>query len=102
MSEIRKNWNFHNDVAIPLESIARKYISPDSERPIGLFYDADAIEAGSFVEVMLFLLRQKKGFEFDMLDFSLQCAPYLGKNGTSIPPHEANELFKQFRELYQA
>lgn len=101
MPELRGNWNFHNDIAIPLESIARNFIDPESGRPKGLFYDADMIESGYFIEVMLYLLRQKKGFDFDLLDFSQNCALYLGKEGAAMPPEKADELFNQFKELFQ-
>lgn len=42
---LRENWNFHNDIAIPLESDARHYYG-DTDRPFTKIYDADAIETG--------------------------------------------------------
>ena len=99
---LRDGWNFHNDIAIELERIARsKYCS--TERPYTKIYDADSIELGSFVEVMIILLREKTGMENNHTDieaFVNKCGPYLGKSGNLIPKEIAQKLFNDFKQLY--
>ena len=100
---LRKGWNFHNDIAIPLEGIASRCYG-DIRRPFEKIYDADAIERGSFVEVMVVLLRNKTDMNnerYDVDEFLSECASYWGVNGNDIPPEIAQEYFDRFRELYK-
>ena len=64
---LREGWNFHNDIAVPLEHNACA-IYGESGRPVDKIYDADAIEAGNFAEVMLLLLRAKSDYSSDRTD----------------------------------
>lgn len=99
------NWNFHGWVALPLEHYARQAeLMPNDQddRHAGDWYTrADAIERGSFVEVMIALLRSKLGAEAYLIDFEKKCAPYLGMNGNLIPMDEAQNLFNEFKKLYK-
>ena len=99
---LRSGWNFHNDVAIPLEGAACELFG-DIGRPVNKNYDADAIEGGSFVEVMIMLLRAKTGNSNeceDIDEFVRECAPYLGKRGNCIDPEVADKLYRRFRNLF--
>ena len=99
---LREGWNFHGDIAIELESIACRHYG-DIGRPVYKIYDADAIEVGSFIEVMIILLREKTNRRDECPDidgFVKLCAPYLGMNGNVIPKDKAQELFDRFQELY--
>lgn len=100
---LRDGWNFHGDIAIPLEGDARQYFG-DINRPVTKIYDADSIESCSFAEVMILLLREKTGFnnecgEID--EFVKECAPYLGVSGNSIEPETASRLYERFTKLFR-
>ncbi len=99
---LRDGWNFHGDIAIELENIATRRFG-NIRRPVTKIYDADAIEASYFVEVMIILLRVCTNMENDRDDvdrFIKDCVAYLGKSGNSIPKEIAQSLFDNFRELY--
>ena len=99
---LREGWNFHNDIAIPLEHIAKKYYR-DMDRPRSKIYDADFIESGNYVEVMIILLRNSTKMNNGLTaidEFVQSCAPYLGVSGNAIPCHIAQELFDRFSRLY--
>ena len=99
----REGWNFHGDIAIALEDIASRHYG-DIMRPVNKIYDADSIEQGSFVEVMLLLLREKVGLYNELDDvneFERDCAPYFNANGNTIPKETAQELFDRFKALYK-
>ena len=97
-----ENWNFHGWVALPLEHYARgAKLMPDGHHVGDWYTNADVIEHGSFVEVMIALLRSKLGPEADLIDFEKKCAPYLGVNGNSIPKDEAQNLFDEFEKMYK-
>ena len=99
---LRPLWNFHNDIALRLESKARN-IYGDIDRPYDKMYDADGIESfGYFAEVMIDLLRQKSRHENsrdDIDQFIKDLAPYIGKSGYEIPKEVAQGLFNRFLEL---
>ena len=99
---LREFWNFHGDIAIPLEGIASSYYG-DFGRPLTKIYDADAIESGSFVEVMIALLRAKTEMDngcHEIERFISECRKYYGVNGNEIPKEEAQILFDTFKSLY--
>ena len=99
---LREGWNVHGDIAVELENDANYYFKGIG-RPVDKIYDADAIELGRFVEVMILLLREKTSFnnEHDDIDeFVTDCAPYLGKSGNSIDPEIANQLYSRFTSLF--
>ena len=99
---LRDGWNFHGDIAIRLENIASQYYG-DIGRPVTKIYDADAIEQGYFVEVMIMLLRDQTGRNNeheDVDEFVRSCAQYLGVSGNNIPNEIAQELFDRFEELH--
>ena len=100
---LREGWNFHGDIAVTLESVATHHFG-DIGRPMSKIYDADAIETGCFVEVMIILLRERTNMENDRDDidqFIGRCAPYLGMSGNTIPHEIAHDLFTEFQELYE-
>ena len=99
---LRDGWNFHNDIALRLEGIARR-IYGDLDRPYTKKYDADGIESGGyFAEVMLDLLRVKTEREDnreDISEFIQTLAPYVQKTGYEIPHIESQGLLNKFLEL---
>ena len=98
---LRKGWNFHNDIAIPLEGDARRHFG-DLNRPVTKIYDADCIEHGSFIEVMVSILREKTNYENsqeEIDEFIESCAPYFGKDGYQIDSETAEALYIKFTEL---
>ena len=99
---LREGWNFKNDIGLPLESIARRFYR-NTDRPFGKIYDSDSIETGSFIEVMVILLREKTQYtsENDSIEaFVNKCTSLFGKSGHDISPEVASELFKEFTELF--
>lgn len=99
---LREGWNFHGDIAIPLEARARR-LWKDEDRPIGKIYDADAIQAETFAEVLMITLREKTQFRDDdeINDFIKDCASYLGVRGDEIKPDVANRLYERWKELFK-
>ena len=99
---LRKNWNFHGDVAIPLEMIARHYFGLNGNRGEYIF-DADAIEAGHFIECMSIILREKSHYSWDdnnVEDFITECKPYFALSGHDIPNEVAQRLYDQFEKVF--
>lgn len=99
---LREGWNFHGDIAIPLEGTASSHYGRIG-RPMGTIYDADAIDVGTFVEVMIILLRERTDMadEIEGIDeFVRECSPYLGMSGNLIPKETAQRLFDKFNDLY--
>ena len=100
---LRPGWNFHNDVALPLEMCARQFFGC-TERSTDKIYDADAIKVSSFVEVMIILLREKTSFDRgnEAVDnFISDCMPYWGKAKDSIESEVADELYTRFTDLFK-
>lgn len=98
---IRNGWNFHGDIAIPLESIARECFGGIG-RPVDKIYDADCIEQYSFAEVMISILRHRTSHYNDNVtieSFISRCSEYFGVSGNEIAPETADELFNEFRSL---
>lgn len=98
---LRDGWNFHGDIAISLEYIARR-IYKEHDRPFNKIYDADGIEFGYFAEVMIDLLREKSKSEANQEEidqFIRDCAPYIGKSGHAIEKKTSQALFDRFKGL---
>ena len=96
-------YSFHNDIAIPLEYEARKTFSFE-DRNRDLMFDADSIELGSFVEVMLMTLYCKNNYMRSLAieSFAEHCRKYFRVNGNGIAKDDALEIFKKFKELLDA
>ncbi len=99
--ELRAGWNFHNDIAISLEGIAREFYR-DIDRPVNKIYDADGIEGGFFSIVMIHLLLAKKECNLTAADekFIDECYKYINKRAFEIKNEDADSLFKRFKELF--
>lgn len=98
---VRDGWNFHGDIAIQLEGIARECFS-ETDIPIDKIYNADCIENYSFIEVMVHVLRHKTMFnnKQDAIEkFIKKCAKYFGKSGNAIDQQIANNLFEEFKSI---
>ena len=93
-------WNIHGWIALPIEMTARKALSLDEVSIRNTFLSADRIEASSFVEAMLYLLRQKQGLQADFSDFARACHPLLGKPLQLIDRETISALYAQFQILY--
>ena len=92
----RKNWNFHNDIAIVLEGMISSKLGPFPS------FSADNIERGAFAEAMILLLEEKgKSFltEEEIEAFREKANPYLDKRSCEIDNEDAQELFGEFRAL---
>lgn len=99
---MREGWNFHNDIALNLERIARNEYG-FKDRPIDKIFDADMIESCTFVEVMIAILRQKTNMSSNNCDvekFVEQSARFFNKSGLSIAPEEAEKLYELFEDIY--
>jgi hypothetical protein len=99
---LRDGWNFHGDIAIPLENIARGYFSiePLDQKLLHYFFSADTIECGAFVEVMLYLLRSKLGLDADLSEFVSKSKAFLGCTAREIPHKISQSLFTDFEKLF--
>ncbi len=98
---MREGWNIKNDIALPLEMVAREFFGK-MDRPYGKIYDSDAIEMGAFVEVMVFIVRSITNLsdEFDDVNsFVEKCAIYFGKSCYDIPEKVMEELYIEFTRL---
>lgn len=98
---VRNGWNFHGDIAIKLEEIAKEYFG-GINRPVNKIYDADCIEQYSFAEVMISILRYKTSNNNDneaIEDFINKCSEYFGVSGNAIDQEIADNLFKEFQSL---
>lgn len=99
---LREHWNFHGDIALMLETIARNFYQIDSNLQQKI-YSADMIEGGTFVEVMICMLREKSCYrqsELEIDRFVKKCKPFLGEGGHSIDPEIAQELFEEFEIIF--
>ena len=86
-----EQWNFHNYIAIPLESILCKNSGKD--------YTADEIEAGSFVEAMMSVLSADPGKILQYAYFFEKCSEFIGKGNQDIPDDDAKRLFETFKAI---
>lgn len=66
-------------------------------------FSADGIETGCFVEVMIFLLRYKSGYEHngDVDDFIKGADEYIEIYTLSMPQEEAQRLFDRYKDLLE-
>ena len=99
---LREGWNFHNDVAIPLEGVAVRHFKRNG-RPVDTIFDADAIESGTFAEDMILLLRMRYDYRNDMPEideFIVDCSRFIGVRGSQIDKGVADNLFQRFENLY--
>lgn len=99
---LREGWNQHNDIGIKLENIARGIVNPGKPYGAdGTIFSADSIEEGTFAEVMICLLRLKKGFaeNSDIKEFSDSLGEIWSKSLNLIEPVKAQELMEKFEKL---
>lgn len=89
--------NLHG-IAYSIENAARSILGGNEQRDT--FYDADHVEAGSFFEVILFVLRMKLGFGADLRDFSANYAQYLGMPMSRIPEDAVLKMKREFDERW--
>ncbi len=89
---MRDNWNFHADVALPLERYGRNIIGKS-------FVSADDIESGAFVDAILSILSVRIGNLNDISDFIDMCMPYNGKPSSQILNKTAQTIFLEFERL---
>ena len=96
---IREGWNFHNDIALDLETIAKRNMKLNNIEET-IFY-ADNIESGTFAEVMLLLLREKTAYKTNdgIKEFSIELKDILGMKGNDINSEVAEELYERFKTL---
>lgn len=100
---MRENWNFHVDIAMELEDIARDYFKWNQGRPLHKIYDADVIQNDSFIIVMLILLisvtEQANDIE-EINEFNQNALKYISLNPNEIDKIDAKRLFDKFKQLY--
>lgn len=90
--------NFRGYIAFPLEVVARRVLKLEEGEYRGTIFEADSIEGGTFVEVMLFLLRTELGYEADLSEFISIAGMYLGKPANEMDFKKAEELFAKFED----
>ena len=101
IQDLREGWNFHNDIAIPLEHDARVLYGYPTKRLTDKIFSADQVENGYFAEAMMLLLRFKIDYAVrdDIDDFVKKCAPFIGHQASKIDKHTAAGLYAEFKEL---
>ena len=62
-------YNFQGHIALPLEFKAREILELSQEDVVDTIFYATRITNGAFCESMLYLLRSKLGFVYDLSDF---------------------------------
>ena len=89
-----------HSLSLQLETVARKIIN-FSNRPIGTMYDADSIERGNFIEIMILLLKVKNNFaENEKIEnFADRYHSYAGKPMTDIGMECASAIYDEFEAL---
>lgn len=100
---LREGWNFHDDIAVKLEAMAARDLK-SINRNVKRVYDAEVIEQGRFIEVMLVLLMErvlKVSIHEEIDQFARDCRPYAGLNVNVIPKEEVQRLFNTFLKLYE-
>ena len=102
MSKLREKWNFRSDVAIKLEFIARGYFG-HIENLCETKYSADAIEGGTFAEVMICLLedKYKDNRQIEKTEFINKCREYLGKSAGEIDNEISDSLINEFEWVFE-
>ena len=89
--------NLQDTVGLRLERIARDFLREESLLLVGnSFYAAARISAGSFVEVMFYLLRIKFGLDESFEEFAKECQPLFGKPLTKSDEELALLLLTKF------
>lgn len=90
-------YNLQGTIGLKLEQIAREELEVEELLDVqNSFFSASSISAGAFVEVMLFLLRNRHGFEESFIDFARECQPLLGKALTQKDKELATSLLARF------
>lgn len=103
--ELRIGWNAHNDIGINLERIAKRILCQGKlDGADNTIYCADLIEGSTFAEVMVCLLRHKKGYNINEKydNFIELIAPIFGKGVDEIGPEKSQELLDKFKDLIES
>lgn len=105
--ELRKDWNFRNDIAIDLEKKATLIYKNFEKIELlrNSIFSADNISAYSFVEVMSIVLISRTNFkdEQDLINnFIKKAYLYAGKSSYEIDPHNAQSLYDEFIKIYNS
>lgn len=87
-----KQWNFHTNIAIPMEQYGRAYFGNAGRT-------ADEIECGEFVDSMLSVLSMKYGSLDCFGNFVDQCREYEDLPASKIPRDRAKNIFLEFEKL---
>ncbi len=85
--------NFHNYIAIPLETISKKLLDKNID------ISANDIELGGFVAVMIYLLYNTIGLTEEVLSFYKKASQYLDLNANEVDFDAAYQLFNEFKIL---
>lgn len=98
---MREGWNIHFDYCLALEQSARDVFGENHNR--NKIYDADSIESGSGLEVMIHLLRNKYGFEYNenIEKFINKYQFYFNKGCQEIGRDNVYEFITEFDSLYK-
>lgn len=87
-----EHWNFHNFIAVPLETYSRTYLG-------ATHVTADNIDLGAFVDTMLKILTVAYGNAEEQKDFRASCRKYAGLSYHEIPDEISKDLFERFENL---
>ncbi len=101
---LREGWNFHDDIAVPLEHDSNILYGWPHPEPKGKIYSADMIEAGHFAEAMMLLLRVKADYAArdDIDSFVKRCSAYAGLRASEIEKEAADNLYIEFKRIFSA
>ena len=92
-----------HSIALELEIKARG-IMGFHDRPGGTIYDANSIECGSFVDVMVMLLKVKNNFaeNLEIDNFADRYHSYDGKSMNEIGLEKVTAIYGEFQALLSA
>lgn len=92
---MERMWNFKNDISIKLEYYGRRTLGKQAP-------SSDEIDTGKFVETMRAILYALHYTPSEIKEFLGQCKPYENLSYTRINKDDAQEIFVEFENLYNA
>lgn len=102
MYKLVDGWNFHNYVAIPLESKAHRVLGAGRDwEKRNKYYSADSIEGGNFISVLDMVLRVATNYDNneDIDKFLIKNNNSRNIGATSMGKEKAIEIYNEYKEL---
>lgn len=100
-TRLREGWNITGDIAQSLEAEAKHVFSDKLGGEFNKIYSAEEIAGGTFAEVMICLLRNKRGYYVDdkIDNFSKKLSDIWRKPVIDIGEEKAQLLYDEFHVL---